>query len=139
MYKNILVPVAYDEDHDPARALALARTMAAPEARITLLHVMDEVPAYALSYLPGDFRKDAREAVEADMAAQIAGIEGAAGAVIEGHAGRAIVDFAAETGVDLIVIASHRPGLSDLFLGSTAARVVRHATCSVHVMRGEED
>ena len=32
-------------------------------------------------------------------------------------------------------IASHQPGLQDYFLGSTAAKVVRHATCSVLVMR----
>jgi universal stress protein F len=33
------------------------------------------------------------------------------------------------------VIASHRPGIQDYFLGSTASRVVRHANCTVHVMR----
>jgi len=37
--------------------------------------------------------------------------------------------------VDLIVIASHRPGLKDYFLGSTAGRVVRHSPCAVHVIR----
>ena len=55
--------------------------------------------------------------------------------VVEGHAGRSIVDYAEKNGVDLIVIASHRPGLQDFFLGSTAARVVRHAQCCVHVLR----
>jgi len=42
---------------------------------------------------------------------------------------------AQEKGVDLIIIASHRPGLQDYFLGSTAAKVVRHAKCSVLVIR----
>jgi len=42
---------------------------------------------------------------------------------------------AKEKDVDLIIIASHRPGLQDYFLGSTAAKVVRHATCSVLVVR----
>ncbi len=37
--------------------------------------------------------------------------------------------------VDCIVIGSHKPGLSDYLLGSTAARVVRHAPCAVHVYR----
>ena len=40
-----------------------------------------------------------------------------------------------ETDTDCVVIASHRPGLQDYLLGSTAARVVRHAACSVHVLR----
>ena len=55
--------------------------------------------------------------------------------IISGHAGRTIVDHAVENHVDCIVIASHRPGLEDYFLGSTAARVVRHAPCAVHVIR----
>jgi len=52
-----------------------------------------------------------------------------------GHAGRTIVDYATETGIDCIVIGSHKPGLNDYFLGSTSARVVRHAPCAVHVLR----
>lgn len=135
MYKDILIPVAYDDDHDPAKAISVARLLAAPGARLTLLHVMDEVPAYALSYLPTDYRAGARKGILADMQEMLADIENAHAAVIEGHAGRDIVDYATEHGADLIVIASHRPGLSDLFLGSTAARVVRHAPCAVHVMR----
>ena len=35
----------------------------------------------------------------------------------------------------MIVIASHDPGLADYLLGSTAGRVVRHAHCSVLVVR----
>jgi len=37
--------------------------------------------------------------------------------------------------VDLIIVGSHKPGLQDYLLGSTAARVVRHAMCSVLVGR----
>ncbi len=46
-----------------------------------------------------------------------------------------ILDCADELGADLIVIGSHRPGLKDYLLGSTAARVVRHAECPVYVDR----
>ncbi|MEO0359386.1 MAG: universal stress protein, partial [Pseudomonadota bacterium] len=49
--------------------------------------------------------------------------------------GRTITDWARDKGADLIVIASHRPTMSDIFLGSTAAWVVRHADCPVHVIR----
>ena len=38
-------------------------------------------------------------------------------------------------GAAMIVIASHDPGLADYLLGSVAARVVRHAHCSVLVTR----
>jgi len=33
------------------------------------------------------------------------------------------------------MIASHKPGMSDYFIGSTAARVVRHAQVSVLIDR----
>ena len=39
-------------------------------------------------------------------------------------------------GPDLVVVASHRPELKDYLLGPNAARVVRHAACSVLVVRG---
>ena len=55
--------------------------------------------------------------------------------VIDGPTGRSITNWADETGVDCIVIPSHRPVMSDILLGSTAAWVVRHAHCAVHVIR----
>ena len=55
--------------------------------------------------------------------------------VLHGNAASEILGLAAREGVDCIVIASHKPGFADYFLGSTAARVVRHAQCSVHVIR----
>jgi nucleotide-binding universal stress UspA family protein len=46
-----------------------------------------------------------------------------------------ILRVADEVGADLIVMGSHRPELSDYLLGPNAARVVRHADCSVMVVR----
>ncbi|MEP4424264.1 MAG: universal stress protein, partial [Nitratireductor sp.] len=51
------------------------------------------------------------------------------------QAASGILAVAKEKQADVIVIASHKPGLQDYLIGSTAARVVRHAACSVHVMR----
>ncbi|NQX74722.1 MAG: universal stress protein [Epibacterium sp.] len=39
---------------------------------------------------------------------------------------------------DLIVIGAHRQDLKDYLLGPNAARVVRHADCSVYVVRSHE-
>ena len=72
----------------------------------------------------------AREALGKEVGADDVNIE-----VVVGHPGRTITDYADENGIDCIVIASHQPGLQDYFLGSTAARVVRHAHCAVHVLR----
>jgi nucleotide-binding universal stress UspA family protein len=46
-----------------------------------------------------------------------------------------VLKVAGEIGTDQIVIGAHRPGLSDFLLGPNTARVVRHAKCSVNVIR----
>lgn len=135
MYSNILVPVSYEEGRDAGRAVKIARRLAAEGARVTLLHVMDEIPGYAISYMPPDYRLELKQAIASDLEEQARDLPGAEVAVIEGHAGRSILEWAEEKDVDCIVIASHRPGMQDYVLGSTAARVVRHAQCAVHVVR----
>lgn len=135
MYSHILVPVAYEQGQAAGPALEIARTLAATGGRITLLHVIDEIPAYAISYMPQDFRAELKAAIRTDLAAQAEGLPGAEVAVDEGDASRTILEWAERHKVDCIVISSHRPGIQDYFLGSTAARVVRHAQCAVHVVR----
>jgi nucleotide-binding universal stress UspA family protein len=56
-------------------------------------------------------------------------------AIGEGNVHREILRVAEEIKADLIILASHRPALSTYLLGAHAARVVRHAQCSVYVVR----
>ena len=135
MYSNILVPVSFDEGRDVSGAIEVAQALAADGAKITLLHVMEHIPAYAISYMPRDYLLESRKAIDKELADMVEDIPGGASEVIEGHAGRTILDWAGEHDVDCIVIASHRPGMQDLLLGSTASMVVRHAACAVHVIR----
>ena len=108
----------------------------APEGgKITALHVMEPLPRHVAQYLPAQQHDIHVADLKARMAKALGPDAGVASAVIEGHAGRAIVEFAEDIGADLIVVASHRPGLQDYLLGSTAARVVRHAQACVHVLR----
>jgi nucleotide-binding universal stress UspA family protein len=46
-----------------------------------------------------------------------------------------ILDAARALTANLIVMAAHRPSLHDYLLGSNASKVVRHADCSVFVVR----
>ncbi|SEO03598.1 Nucleotide-binding universal stress protein, UspA family [Salinihabitans flavidus] len=135
MYKSILIPVSFDEDRETDTAMDVARMLADKGADITLLHVMEKVPSYAVDYFPEGYREEARRAVEGALNDLAARLPGAHGVVTDGHAGRGILDYAAEIGADCIIVASHKPGLQDYFLGSTAAHVVRHAHCAVHVLR----
>ena len=135
MYHNILVPVVFDSEHDKSAAIKLARILATDTAKITFLHVVEQIPAYAISYVPPDNMTALREGLEEELDKLAKKLPGAEGRVVEGHSGRTIVEFADKQGCDLIIVSSHRPGLSDYFLGSTASHVVRHASCAVHVVR----
>ncbi len=137
LYRHILVAVALDHIHDQAnhRAFDVARALRAEGGRITALHVLEELPSYAAPYLPANFTMkhvtEERDAFEKLLENE----EGVTPVLVNGHAGLTIVEYADEHDADCIIIASHRPGLSDFFLGSTASRVVSHANCSVHVLR----
>ncbi|RME18932.1 MAG: universal stress protein [Alphaproteobacteria bacterium] len=135
MYKNILVPVSFEPGRKREESLRVAEEMLDPGGKITALHVLEEVPSYIAQYLPEGQVEQNHAEVEKILREELAAHPKIELKVVDGHAGHTIVDYAKEHGVDCIVIASHRPGLQDVFLGSTAARVVRHAPCSVHVVR----
>jgi len=135
MYKNILVATALDHAHDIAAAFDIARALAAEGASMTALHVLEDIPAYAAQHVPSEQAGTRRAEAEAELKADLGGVANVKPVVVSGHPGSTIVEYADDHGIDCIIIASHRPGLQDYFLGSTAGRVVRHAKCAVHVIR----
>ncbi|MCC5964135.1 MAG: universal stress protein [Rhodobacteraceae bacterium] len=135
MYSHLLVTVAYDKGHDAGPVLEIARALAAPGAKITLIHVMEPAPVFALDYLPEGWHDDMRAAITADLEALTADQPGAEVMVTEGDAAAEILEAARAGQADCIVIASHRPGTQGLHLGSTATKVVGRAQCAVHVAR----
>lgn len=135
MYAHVLVPVSFDADRNSSGALAVARLLAGESGHISLLHVIEQVPGYAAAYLPSGYQSEARKTVESELEKIAATLPDASVHVIHGHSGRTILDWSETHKPDCIVIASHRPGMQDLLLGSTAAKVVRHAQCAVHVIR----
>ena len=133
MYDHVLVPIASDGGARAERALAVARRLAGGTGRLTALTVLEAIPSYVAVELPEDVLPRSRELAEANLRGLVG--EGVESVVVTGHAARTINAYAETHGVDCIVVASHQPGLSDYVLGSTAAQVVRHAHCSVHVVR----
>jgi nucleotide-binding universal stress UspA family protein len=114
----------------------IAAQQASSGAKIILLNVVEDIPNWAAAELPSKLVDDSVQQAQTELKA----IAGATGMQMDvevraGHSYRTILEVAKEKQVDLIVIASHRPGLQDYFLGSTASRVVRHAACSVLVIR----
>lgn len=136
MYSNILVPVVFDHHPSAEQALSIAKALLADGGKVTLLHVVEEIPTYASTMIPADVWTHSIESSKTELQAIADAFDGEAVAtVIMGHSSRSILDHGTEIGADCIVIASHKPGLEDYFLGSTAARVVRHATCACHILR----
>ena len=136
MYSRILVPIALEHlDHSNA-SIKVARHLLAEGGEITLLNVIEDIPTFAQNYIPeGTLEANQNHAVKAmDALAQEVG-QGFHAAVVHGKPNLAILDHAEKINADCIVIASHKPGLEDYLIGSTAGRVVRHAKCCVHVIR----
>lgn len=132
MYAHILVPLAYEAGRTPDAEIAAARHLLAPGGTVTLLHVMDPVPLFAIDYMPQGYRDELIAAIKADLAGHAGGFAHAEVQVLDGDAAREILEIAGG-GVDCIIMAAHR---SDTRLfGSTAARVARYARCAVHLLR----
>lgn len=135
MYKHILLPVELDTDVDLSDACAKAQALLSEDGRMTLLHVVQPIPAYVETQLPPELPAQTIQTAKSELAA-LADKHGASGStVLIGPIGRSIVDWADENAAECIVMASHQPAISDLLLGSTAAWVVRHAHCAVLVLR----
>lgn len=142
MFKTVLCPIDVNEPGLEARALATAAPMVkANGGRLTLLAVVLDSPAMAAEYLPPDFRESqVREAQDALV--RLATETGLPEDRIQirirhGRPYHEILEEARASQADLIIMASHRPGLSTYLLGSNATYVVRHAACSVMVIRDE--
>lgn len=138
MYKTILVPVDVAHMTRVNTIINNISALCGSNSKIILLNVVEEIPKWAAVELP-------RDIVDKSVKSSLAELQAIAGStdteteveveVRIGHAYKTILEVAKEKSVDLIVVASHQPGLQDYFLGSTAAKVVRHAKCSVMVVR----
>jgi len=135
MYKNILVPVSFEADRNAQGAMEIAQALRATSGTITCLHVVEQLPKYATEYLPAGHLEAAKADIVEGLKSLVDGVPDATTIVTDGHASRTILTHADNNDVDLIIIASHQPGMQDYLLGSTAAKVVRHAKCAVHVLR----
>ncbi|MGM0584401.1 MAG: universal stress protein [Pseudomonadota bacterium] len=143
MHRNILLPVEISQEASWRKALPEAARIARQDG--AKLHVLLITPDFGMSmvgaYFPEGFEKEALTRARAELDAFLAEhapedveVEGHMG---HGHVAEEILRAAKRVEADLIVMASHEPDqLRDMFLGSHADRVVRHAPISVLVVRG---
>jgi len=142
MYNNILLPIDIDNasswQHALPAAVELCRSSSAN------LHALTVVPDFGMSiveaYFPKDYKSEAMQGVLDHFRMFIEGHVpddvNVRHIVGEGTVYDVILKMAEDVHADLIVMGSHRPEVKDYLLGHNASRVVRHATCSVLIVRG---
>ncbi len=135
LHDHILIPVALDQEGIVGRKIELARHLLAPGGKITLLTVLEQVPGFVAEFVDLKPENHLTARIRGKLESIADGASDIECDVATGKPGVKIPAYADEKRATLIVVGSHMPGAQDYFLGSTAARVVRRANCSVYVVR----
>jgi len=140
MYKRIILAVDLTDPIPTPKGLTQAVVIAkAGGGELRLVNVQPVIPATFMEYVPVDFdveqAKRAKDALDAILASIDLPAERKSDAARAGGIYHELLQEASEWGADLIVVGSHRPVMSDYLLGSNAKTIVRHAECSVLVVR----
>ncbi len=141
MYKNILLTVDLTEESSWKKALPTAVEYC--QCAGATLHVLSVVPDFGMTVVAQFFPKDyenktleeARKELEKLCAEGVPDGVTVKPIVAYGTIYEQIISVAESIKADLIVMAAHRPAVEDYLLGPNAARVVRHSSCSVLVVR----
>lgn len=138
MYSKILLPIDLAHAEKMEKAIVTAVEVAkAHDARLTMMGVTGEEPG-SVAHDPKEYAArfdafvaeqsqkhgipvDALEKVSVDVPAELPGI---------------LEKEAKEHGYDLIIMASHVPGLLDHIFTSNAGHVATHSAGSVFIVRG---
>jgi len=139
-YKKIIV--ALDLGGEVDLVLERARRLAAPDAEIAVVHVLEPIYPYAgfepgVGVFPDNFEAELLERATRALAAKADrfGIPRQLRFVERGHAATQVILLAKERGADLIVLGSHGRHGWRLLLGSTANAVLHSAPCDVLAVR----
>lgn len=151
-YRHLLLAVDFEEESEPVVART-ARLRRLTGARLTLLHVIEHVPA-SVERMAMDCSGEIVLPENRDLEAELMALAIRQMGVLADQLDVALVDrvirvgspahlideVAVEYRVDLVILGSHgRHGLLGLF-GSTARAVLRHSKCDVLCVKiGEGD
>ncbi len=140
MFRKLLVPVDLSDMALTTAALDKAKGLAASwGAELRLVYVMPIVPSTYLEYVPADFESGEKARVVKELVDIASGLglpaDKVSTATRSGGVYHEVLAEAEECKADLIVCGSHWPTLATYLIGSHATNIVRHATCSVLVVR----
>ena len=136
MYQTIIVPVAMDQLERGEAILKRAKNLRAEGGRIVLLNVVEDFQGYLAIDFPVELIEQEQDQARLKLEALRNRLGISADIEIRyGGAAREIIKAAEELSADLVIVASHRPGIANYLIGATADRVVRHSPVSVLVDR----
>ena len=140
MFHRIILAVDLADSAPTPKGLPQAVELAkASGGELRLVNVQPLLPATFMEYVPADFDEEQEKRATYALDAIVAKIDLPASrlsqAVASGGVYHELLREATEWRADLIVVGSHRPVMSDYLLGSNAKTIVRHAQCSVLVVR----
>lgn len=143
MSGTILCAIDINRPEEERHVLERAAQMATMDG--AQLDVITVVPDFGASVVGAYFQDhDIKSAKDSAANTLASVVEDALGAEVNakvrhvtaiGSVYEEVLRVAKVSGATLIVIGAHRPDLKDYLLGPNAARVVRHAECSVFVVR----
>lgn len=140
MYRSIMVPVDLAEPEMSKPAIEAAVSFAKVSGGVVrLVYVRSLIPVTYMEFVPADFDTEQQQDAETRLAQIAAEVELPAeqvsAKVLMGSVQGEVLAEAEAAGTDLIVVASHEPGMLSYVLGSNASAIVRRAKCSVLVVR----
>lgn len=143
MTNSVLCAVDVSNGEDDINVIQKAARLAALDN--AQLDVVAVVPDFGLSQVGTFFGKDHHDKMMEEAKAHLndlvtKALDSAQNAKVRhviatGRAYEEVLKLATKTKAGLIVVGAHKADLSDYLLGPNAARVVRHASCSVYVVR----
>ena len=149
MAKTFLCPIDPTDEGSWRRVIAAAVEQALPlDARIVVMAVVPDIVAgidwrYAIRGETGGSEDFDRRKLVAATVQRLNEIvsdlvpEGVAVETLARHGTiyEEILDVADEVGADQIIMAAHKQKVSEYLLGTNAAKVARHAKCTVSIIR----
>jgi nucleotide-binding universal stress UspA family protein len=141
MFRTLLLAVDINDPKGAIRSTEAAVAMARQESAV--LHLVNVVPDDGMAIVSSSMDANHNAAAVEDALSRLANWARDAipagischSHVVRGTVYDQIIKLAYKLEVDGIFVGAHRPALKDYLIGPNAARVARHATQSVFVIR----
>lgn len=143
MTNSVLCAVDVSNGDDDINVIRKAAQLAAFDS--AQLDVIAVVPDFGMSQVGAFFGKDHHDKMVSEAKIHLNALitkaldagqnDKVRHVIATGRAYEEVLGLAKKTDASLIVVGAHKADLADYLLGPNAARVVRHAKCSVYVVR----